>query len=110
MPKPIFAALAIPDQRGFGRFLPVAGNHMNSGLVIEQFGLALVFDDDQSESLLRLVHAMQGLGHRTIRVVLPGRFGDGFDGFQRGAIQSPANGKGLAGRIEVVEDAGLVTR
>lgn len=87
------AALAVPDQGGFRRFFAVAGDHVIPGRVAEQFALKFVFDDDQPERFLGVVHAVQGFSHRAVRVVFPARLRDVGDGLLRGFVQPPADGE-----------------
>lgn len=96
-----FAALAIPDQSVGRRFDAIAGDDVVPGVIIEQFGLSLVLDDDQPEGLLGVVHAVHGFGDGTVRIVRPIRIGDSGNGFLRGSIQTGADGKGLAGVFTV---------
>ncbi|MFY9330002.1 MAG: hypothetical protein WAO76_18590 [Georgfuchsia sp.] len=49
---------------------------MVAGLVVEQFGLAFVFDNDQAERLLRFIHTVQGLGHDLAGIAVQGVRGD----------------------------------
>ncbi|HOG03969.1 MAG TPA: hypothetical protein PLL14_08300 [Accumulibacter sp.] len=84
-----FPALAIPNQGRFGRFDTVADDDMALCCFVEQFGLALVLDDDQAERLLRLAHAMHFFGNGAVGVRLPGGLGNPGNGLLRRRIQSP---------------------
>lgn len=47
-----FTALAIPEQRRFGRLYAIAGNDMNPRGVVKQLALTLVFDHNQTKRFL----------------------------------------------------------
>ena len=89
------APLALPGQGVYGRFDAVAGDHAILGLVIEQFGLALVIDHDRRECVRRLVHVVQRLGDGAVGVVLQVCYGNVANCVLRGAFKRPPMAKVL---------------